>query len=359
MAVAARQIDFMRNKKVGYDKEQLVYLPMRGEAKKNYSAFKECLLRDPKIQGVTGIHQQPTMIGSSSIASWEGQSSDLRPLVGGAFVDYDFTETMKIEMAAGRTFSRQFPSDATGAFLVNEAVVKLMGLDAAAAVGKKFNVMGVDGAIIGVVRDFHYFSVRYSIEPLAIAMGVKSPADSWTAPSYAVVRLKAGDVAPSLSAVEAAWRAVNADYPFEYRFFDQDFDRMYRSDEQTGKILRIFALLAVAIACLGLFGLASFTAEQKTREIGVRKVLGASASGIVVLLTKEFAKWVLVANVLAWPAAYFIMRNWLQQYAYRTNIAWWLFAAAGGGALVVALLTVSFQALRAAQSDPVKALKYE
>jgi ABC-type antimicrobial peptide transport system permease subunit len=162
-----------------------------------------------------------------------------------------------------------------------------------------------------------------------------------------------------LEAVKAGWQAVNSQYPFEYRFFDQDFDRMYRADEQTGKILRIFALLAVAIACLGLFGLASFTAEQKTREIGVRKVLGASTPGIVVLLSKEFIQWVLIANILAWPAAYFIMRNWLQQFAYKTNIAWWLFAAAGAGALVVAMLTVSFQALRAAQTDPVKALKYE
>jgi putative ABC transport system permease protein len=134
---------------------------------------------------------------------------------------------------------------------------------------------------------------------------------------------------------------------------------MYRAEERTGKILKIFSLMAVAIACLGLFGLASFTAEQRTKEIGVRKVLGASSREIVVLLSKEFAKWVLVANALAWPAAYFIMRNWLQQFAYKTNIAWWLFAAAGAGALVVAMLTVSFQALRAAQTDPVKALKYE
>ncbi len=360
MAVAARQIDFMRHKDLGYDKDQLLYLPLRGETAKNYARLKERLLQDPKIQAVTGTHQPPTMIGSSSFgASWDGQDPRQRDLISCAFVDYDYTETMKIELAAGRTFSRQFRSDETGAFLVNEAITKLMGLDAAAAVGKRFAFMGVDGTIVGVVKNFHFQSVQTQIEPLAVAMGVRSPAGPWTVPSYAVIRPKAGDVAGSLAAVEAAWRAVNADYPFEYRFFDQDFDRMFRADERTGAILKIFAFLAVAIAGLGLFGLASFTAEQKTREIGVRKVLGASAPGLVVLLSKEFAKWVLVANALAWPAAYFIMRGWLQQFAYRTNIAWWLFPAAGAGALLIAMLTVSFQALRAARTNPVEALKYE
>jgi putative ABC transport system permease protein len=349
----------MRHKDLGYDKDQLLYLPLRGETAKNYARIKERLLQDPKIQGVTGTHQTPTMIGSSSYGTWDGQDPRQRYLISCAFVDYDYTETLKIELAAGRTFSRQFRSDETRAFLVNEAVVKLMGLDAAAAVGKRFALMGVDGTIVGVVKNFHFQSVQTQIEALAVAMGGRSPAGPWTVPSYAVIRLKAGDVAASLGAVEAAWRTVNADYPFEYRFFDQDFDRMFRADERTGAILKIFAFLAVAIAGLGLFGLASFTAEQKTREIGVRKVLGASAPGLVVLLSKEFAKWVLVANALAWPAAYFIMRGWLQQFAYRTNIAWWLFPAAGAGALSIAMLTVSFQALRAARTNPVEALKYE
>jgi putative ABC transport system permease protein len=360
MAVAARQIDFMRHKNLGYDKDQLLYLPMRGEATKNYARLKERLLQEPKIQGVTGSNAAPTMIGSKSFgATWDGQNPSQRDLISCAFVDYDYTETMKIELAAGRTFSRQFRSDETSAFLVNEALAKIMGLDAAAAVGKRFAFMGVDGTIVGVVKDFHFQSVQTQIEPLAVAMGLRSPAGPWTVPSFAIIRLKAGDVAASLAAVEAAWREVNADYPFEYRFFDQDFDRMFRADERTGTILKIFAFLAVAIAGLGLFGLASFTAEQKTREIGVRKVLGASAPGLVVLLSKEFAKWVLVANALAWPAAYFLVRGWLQQFAYRTNIAWWLFPAAGAGALLIAMITVSFQAVRAARTNPVDALKYE
>jgi ABC-type antimicrobial peptide transport system permease subunit len=353
MAVAARQIDFMRSKKLGYDKEQLIYLPLRGETNKNYAVLKERLLRNPKILGVTATHQPPTFIGSNGWgATWDGKDPNQRYLIGSAFVDFDYPETLKIEMAAGLTFNKKYSMDNGKAFMVNEAVAKLMGLDAAAAVGKRFNYMGIDGTIVGVMKDFHYQSVRQSIEPLAVAIVPQNL-------GFAIVRLKAGDVPGSLDAVKAGWLAVNSQYPFDYRFFDQDFDQMYRGDEQMGTILKIFAILAMVIACLGLFGLASFTAEQRTKEIGVRKVLGASAPGIVVLLSKEFAKWVLIANALACPAAYLAMRNWLQGFAYKTEIAWWLFLVSGAGAMIVALLTVSLQALRAAQTNPVKALKYE
>jgi putative ABC transport system permease protein len=175
----------------------------------------------------------------------------------------------------------------------------------------------------------------------------------------AIVRLKAGDIQGSLDSVRAAWEEVNPLYPFEYRFFDQDFDQMYRADERMGAVLRVFAALAVIIACLGLFGLASFMAEQRTKEIGIRKVLGASAPGVVVLLSREFAKWVAMANLIAWPVAYLVMRGWLQDFASRRGIAWWLFAATGAGTLVIALLTVGYQAVRAALANPVESLRYE
>jgi putative ABC transport system permease protein len=353
MGIVSQQIDYMRNKKLGYDKEQLIYMPLRGETAGNYAVLKERLLRDPKIPGVTATHQPPTSIGSNSWgATWDGKDPNQRYLIGIAYVDFDYPETMKIEMAAGRTFNRNYPTDSGKAFMVNEAVSRLMGLDAPAAVGQRFNFQGIDGTIVGVMNNYHYQSVRQSIEPLAVAIRPESL-------RFAIVRLKAGDIPGSLDAVRAGWLDINRQYPFDYRFFDQDFDQMYRTDEQTGSILKVFAAMAVIIACLGLFGLASFTAEQRTNEIGVRKVLGASASGIVVLLSKEFAKWVLVANALAWPVAYLAARDWLQGFAYKTEIAWWLFPLVGTGTLVVALLTVSFQALRAARTDPVSALKYE
>jgi ABC-type antimicrobial peptide transport system permease subunit len=353
MGVVSRQLDFMRNKKLGYEKEQLIYLPMRGETARTYGAFKEQLLNDPKVAGVTATHQPPTSIGSNSWgAEWDGKDPNQRILIGMGFVDFDFPETFKIEMAAGRSFSRTTPSDAGRAFMVNEEVPKLMGLEAAAAVGKRFRFSGIDGTIVGVMKNFHYQSVRNSIEPLAVRVAP----DQFR---FAVVRLQAGAIPASLDAVKSVWQRVYPQYPFEFRFFDEDFDTMYRADERMGSLLKIFSGLAVIIACLGLFGLASFTAEQRTKEIGVRKVLGASAPGIVLLLSKEFATWVVVADLLAWPVAYFVMKGWLRSFAYKAGMAWWLFAAAGAVALVVAMITVSFQAIRAALSNPAQALKYE
>jgi len=212
--------------------------------------------------------------------------------------------------------------------------------------------MGVDGTIVGVMKNYHYQPVQNAIEPLAI---IVNPARI----RYAIVRLRAGDIPASIEAVKSAWKKVNPLYPLDHVFFDQDFGRMYLSDERMGTLLKDFAALAIFIACLGLFGLASFTAEQRTKEIGVRKVLGASVPGIVLLLTKEFAKWVVVANLFAWPAGYLIMRKWLQSYAYKSSIALWLFVLAGAGALLVAMATVSVQAFKAARTNPVNALKYE
>ena len=352
MGVVSRQVDFMRNKKLGYDKEQLIYLPLRGETYSAYATLKEQLLRNPRILGVTATHQPPTSIGSNGwSADWDGKDPAQRFLIGSGLVDFDYPETLKIEMAAGRTFSRKFATDNGQAFLVNEEVPKLMGLDAASAVGKRFNY-GVDGTIVGVMKNFHYQSVRNAIEPLAVRVDP-------TGFRFAIVRLKAGEIPASLEDVKETWRRVFPQYPVEYRFFDEDFGEMYQADERMGSLLKMFAGMAVIIACLGLFGLASYTAEQRTKEIGVRKVLGASSPGIVLLLSKEFAKWVLTANVLAWPTAYLLMRNWLQGFAYRSAIAWWLFVMAGTGALAVALLTVSFQAFRASQTNPARALKYE
>ena len=353
MGVVSRQVEFMRNKNLGYEKEQLVYLPLRGDTPAAYAALKESLLRNPRVLGVTATHQPPTSIGSNSWGmDWDGKDPAERYLVGFGFVDFDYPETMKIEMAAGRSFSREFAADNGKAFMVNEEVPKLMKLDAASAVGKRLRWGGIEGPIVGVMKNFHYQSVHNAIEPLAVAV---LPSDF----RYAVVRLKAGEIPASLEDVKNAWSRIYPQYPVDYRFFDQDFDEMYRSDERVGALLRVFAGLTVIIACLGLFGLASFMAEQRTREIGVRKVLGASASGIAVLFSREFAAWVLAANALAWPVAYLVMKNWLQTFAYRSPLPWWLFAAAGAGALIIAMATVSFQAFRVSRTDPAVALKYE
>jgi ABC-type antimicrobial peptide transport system permease subunit len=353
MGTVYRQIDFMRTKKLGYDKEHLLYLPLRGDAAKAYGTLKSELLRNPRVMAVTGTREPPAFIGSNSWgARWDGKDPNRRVLIGFGFSDFDFAETMKIDVVAGRPFSKAFPADQGRSFMVNEEVPKLMGLKPAEAIGKSFHFLDVDGTIIGVMKNYHYQSVRYAIEPLALLARPETV-------NYAVIRLRAGDVPAGIEAVKGVWRATNPLYPFEYRFFDEDFDQAYRADQRMGTILNYFTAIAVLIACLGLFGLASFTAEQRTKEIGVRKVLGASVGGVIVLFSKEFAKWVAIANIIAWPVGYLVMKNWLQGFAFRVPLPWWLFAVAGVGALVIAMVTVSVQAVRSALADPVNALKYE
>jgi len=353
LGVVVRQVDYMRAKNLGYDKERMLYLPLRDKASRSYAVFKEQLLLNPRIMGVTATRHPPTFItADDTFADWDGKNPQAKFRISFASVDFDFPETMKIEMVAGRSFSRAVASDTRRAFLVNEEVPKLMGLDAGSAVGRRFVFRGYEGTIVGVMKDFHFQPVRLALAPLAV---VVDPKDF----RYAVIRPAAGEISAALEEVKKVWRRIYPQYPFEYRFFDQDFDQMYRQEERLGTFLKVLSAVAVFIACLGLFGLASYMAEQRTKEIGVRKILGASSSSLVLLLSKEFARWVVAANLFAWPAGYLLMRQWLRQFAYRQGVAWWLFAAAGAGALAVALATVSFQAVRAARANPVKALKYE
>jgi ABC-type antimicrobial peptide transport system permease subunit len=227
-----------------------------------------------------------------------------------------------------------------------------MGLGPAEAVGRRFSFMDVDGTIVGVMKNYHFQSLRNAVEPLAVVLHPE-------AVRFAVVRLRPGETPAALEAVKSAWQAVNRLYPFDYRVIDEDFDQLYRADERLGVVLDLFGGIAVVIASLGLFGLASFTAEQRTKEIGVRKVLGASPGGLVALFSREFAGLVGIANLVAWPAGYLAMRSWLQGFAFRAAPPWWAFAGAGAGALAIAMLTVAYQAIRAARTDPVKAIRYE
>ncbi|MFO7733802.1 MAG: ABC transporter permease [Candidatus Aminicenantes bacterium] len=353
MAVVYRQIDFMRTKALGFDQQRLIYLPLRGETQVSYPALKAELLRSPLIPGVTGTSQTPTYISANSWgAEWEGKDPENRVLIGITNADFDYPETLGIDMAAGRSFRREFGTDEGGAFLVNEETARLMGLSPKDAVGKSFTFQGIQGPIVGVMRNYHYTPVQNPLEPMAV---IAQPG----VVRFGIVRLGGGDVPAAMAQVESAWRTVNPQYPFDYRFFDDDYDQSYRQYERMGAILRWFAGLAVVVACLGLFGLASFLAEQRRKEIGVRKVLGASSGQVVLLLSKEFARWVLLANLIAWPVAYFAVRSWLQKFPYRTGIAPGLFVLAGAAALAIALLTVSGQALKTARRNPADALRYE
>jgi len=275
------------------------------------------------------------------------------------WVDHDFIETLGIELGPGRNFSKDHPTDATEAFILNETAVKQLGWESpGAAIGKPFErIYGpkpderVTGRIIGVAKDFHFRSLRFDIEPLVIHL--------WPWLNYIIVRVQPDHVPSTLAFLERTWQKFDPNHPFEYYFLDDRFASLYRAEESLGQISGAFATLAIFVACLGLFGLAAFTAEQRTKEIGIRKVLGASISGIVLLLSKEFTKLVLVSNLIAWPIAYWAMNRWLQDFAYRIHIGVGTFLLAGVLALIIALLTVSFQAIKAALANPVKALRYE
>jgi hypothetical protein len=352
-AVVYRQVQFMQARALGFDREALVYLPLRGDAPAAYPPLKEELLRSPLVSFVSGTSQIPTFISANSWgAEWEGKDPENRVLIGLTIADFDYAEALGVEMAAGRSFRREFGTDKVGAFLVNEEVAKLMGLDPREAVGKVFRFQGIAGPIVGVMRNYHYKPVQNPLEPMAVVVAPE-------AVRFAIARLGGGDIPAALKHVEAAWRKVNPKLPFDYRFFDDDYDESYRAYEQMGEILSWFAGLAVFVACLGLFGLASFLAEQRRKEVGVRKVLGASSRNVVVLLTKEFSRWVVLANLIAWPVAYFASRSWLREFPFRTTIPPAAFLLAGGGALAVALITVGGQAWRAARQNPADALKYE
>ena len=258
----------------------------------------------------------------------------------------------------GRDFSIEYPGDevaredTVGAFLVNEETVKVMGLDNKSAIGARFDFMGIKGKIIGVMKDFHYYSVKSEIEPLAMAL----------APGYVeivTVRLAPENIAKSLHDLKNSWFSVAGGYPFEYRFLDEDFRGWYRSEERMLTLLEIFALTAIIIACLGLFGLASFTSEQRTKEIGIRKVLGATEINLTYLMSKEFLLLVIISNLIAFPVAYFVSNWWLQSFAYRININIWTFLLAGSLSIIIAILTVSYQSIKAASANPVKSLRYE
>jgi len=349
--VVYRQLNYMQEKRLGWDREHLVYVPLGRDVKKSYNVLKNELVKNSHVLGVTATAELPSSIGSnSSGVDWDGKDPELTVLVGQNSVDFDFVDTLRIEMVDGRSFSHEYADDNGKTFIVNEEVARIMGKDS--VVGERFHFYGVDGTIVGVMKNFHFKPVRDKIEPLALIVYQQGT-------NYMLIRISPGKISDSLKAIENIWKKVIPGYPFESYFMDENFERMYRAEAKIGALMQYFAILAVFIACLGLFGLASFTAEQRTKEIGIRKVLGASVGNITTLLCREFLLLVILANALAWPAAYFAMKGWLQSYAYRTNLEILFFLAALGVALSVAVLSVGFQAVRAATSNPADSIRYE
>jgi putative ABC transport system permease protein len=265
-------------------------------------------------------------------------------------VDDGYFKTFGMEIVEGRAYSKEYSTDPTKALMVNEAAVKAMRMES--PLGKRVSSGNNHANIIGVVKDYHFRSLHQKIEPLIL---IYSP------PNCRVLfaRLKSDKIAETVGFIEKVWKKFAQGNPFQYRFLDDALDDMYRAEQRIGKIFKYFSILAILISCLGLFGLASFMAEQRTKEIGIRKVLGASVFSIILLLSREFSKWVLAANIIAWPLAYYAMFKWLQNFAYTTDMGLFPFLTAAVLALTIALFTVSFQAFKAARANPVDSLKYE
>lgn len=360
--IVFQQVRYIQQKNLGFANEQLLSLPLRTETmSRNLQSLKAELLHNPAIVGATACYGVPGGQFAGDGIRLPGRNQDFSTNM--FLVDEDYIPTMGMTMVAGRNFSTAFGTDAKEGFIVNETAVRALGWGSAAnAIGKEIlwpqwaPATPADsikrGKVIGVVKDFNYKTIHQKIEPMVLQI---LPSEF----SQLVVRIRPEATATALGALEAKWKTVAAEWPFEYTFLDEQFAQQYRSEQIFGKVFSLFTFLSIFITCLGLFGLAAFMAEQRTKEIGVRKVLGASVASIVALLSQDFLKLVLIALVIASPIAWYAMNQWLQGFAYKIDIEWWMFAGAGLLAVVIALLTVSFQSIKAALTNPVKSLRSE
>lgn len=351
--VVYEQLRYMQTENLGFAKEQVVVV-RAADVGSHYSAIKDAVEDVAAVRSVAfssavpGRDQGTNVFSRTSGYAQDGQTLSV---VG---VDHDFAETYGLELVAGRDFSRDFASDDTAAYMINEAAVKALGWTTPEeAIGQPLTRQFQDTrTVIGVVKDFHFTSLQRAIYPMVFMIR-----PDWY--GYAAVNIGGGNVQATIASLESVWNRMAPDQPFQAFFLDDDYDRQYRSERRIGSILALFTGLAIFIACLGLFALAAYTAQQRTKEIGVRKVLGASAASIVVLLSKDFTRLVILGTVVAAPVAYLLMDRWLEDFAYRIELSWWTFALAGLAAMVIAWMTVSYQSLRTALTDPVEALRYE
>jgi putative ABC transport system permease protein len=348
------QIRFMKNRNLGFDKEHLVFIQIFDDSiKSSTETVKEELAKLPGVIHVSATSHVPGHGAMHNGYVPEGFSYQESLMMGRISVDPDFIETFGIELIAGRNFSPQFSTDKEYSILINEMAVKEIGWDD--ALGKQITELveiEVPKTVIGVVKDFHTDSLHNPLEPICID---QNPGNF----NYIAVRFGPGGVSEPMAILEKKWKELDSTGTFDYAFLEDSLVGQYRAEERLSVIFTYFSILAIFIACLGLFGLASFTAEQKTKEIGIRRILGAPVSGIVLLLSKEFTKWVVAANLLAWPIAYFLMQKWLQNFAFRISIGIGTFLLAAALALMIALTIVCYQSLKAALANPIESLRYE
>ncbi len=353
--VVSNQLRYLQEKNLGFDKNYILNLEMGGAMYPNYPTLREKLEAHADILSVTRTNFSFSKAFGTSGISWEGKEDNENVFASMHSVDYNFLEFFDIEMAEGRFFSDLFPTDASEALVLNETAVREFGIKD--PVGKYFFCplplnMVRDGSIIGVVKDFNYSSLRTQIKPLILAM-----VPYWYSDVY--IRLRATNIPATIAYIEKILQEIDPDYLFEYRFMDEEIGRLYITEQRMATLIHYGTFWAIFISCLGLFGLASFTVSQRRKEIGIRKVLGASVPSVLSSLLAQFIKWVMLGNILAWPLAYGVMSKWLQNFEYKIDISVRTFLFATLITVAIATFTVSFQSLRAAASNPVDSLKYE
>src|SRR6266496_3740141 len=357
--VIADQMQYLRSADLGFDKDRQIVIPLRSQnAKKMYASFENELLKQFQIINAGASRFYPGIANvADNIYYKEGQNMHEGKDVRMNYIDTRYLQTLNIQPIAGHLFSADFPTD-TNRVILNESAIKELGFSSAQqTIGKKVYFDYRDSTygfeIAAVVKDFHFEDLHVSISPYGFQL------NNMPDYNYMIVHAKPGNINTLLQIIQNTWRNLNPTEPFEYSFLDEDFQKNYEAENHLAAIVGYFTAIAILISCLGLFGLATFSAEQRTKEIGVRKVLGASVAGIVALLSKDFLKLVAISIVIASPLAWWIMHKWLQDFAYRTKISWTVFVITTVAALLIALITISFQAIRAAISNPVKSLRTE
>ncbi|MCR8558761.1 ABC transporter permease [Mucilaginibacter sp. BJC16-A38] len=348
--VVSGQMNYIQGKNLGYNRENLLYVPLEGDLIKNYDLFKYEASQMPGVQSISKMKESPTVIGHSRTdISWEGKDPNQPASFSDATVGYDFVKTMKLQLTGGRDFSKEFADSAN--YLVNEAAAKKMGYQN--AVGRPLSWDDRKGQIVGVLKDFHFNSLHEAIGPLVIRLADNQ---KW---GTILVRIKAGKTKQVVAGLEKIGKELNPDFTFSYQFSDLEYAKLYNSEQVVNKLCNYFASIGIFISCLGLLGLVMFTAEQRVKEISIRKVLGAKVSSLFALLSSEFLILVVISLLIASPVTWYAMSKWLQGFAYHTTMQWWMVALAGGLIILIAMATVSFHAIKAALVNPIKSLRSE
>jgi putative ABC transport system permease protein len=354
--IVYNQLNYMRSQSLGFNKDQMAIVDFNGDSlvQKQAQTIKNELRQVPGVISVSGSNTTPGNGNPVAYSQVESHNGSLLSMNLNLYeVDYDFISQYGLQLVAGRLLSTAFPTDSTKGFVVNETLVKNLGyVHPSDAIGKQFHQWGRQGQIVGVVKDFHFTSLQQDIKPLDLRINPASV-------NVFTIKIKGGNIPATIAALQTEWKTLVPQRPFSYNFLDKNFDKQYITEDRFGKLFMYFAFLAIMISCLGLLGLASYSTLQRTREIGIRKVLGASVPGIVNMLSKEFLQLVIIAALIAFPIAWYGMHSWLKDFAYKVDIGWWVFAAAGVLSCFIAIVTISFQAIRAALTNPVMSLRSE